>query len=113
MINELYTDTESWTALKSLEVKSARGDMAREWGADTSIGTDGVFLAHSRMLAERETRIYEKMDVDTVKRIYCDVNALTIKHRLRDPNGQDWNIISVDNPHNFDEFLQVDIVRIV
>ena len=71
----------------------------------------GVFLAHSRRLSASEINARSKQEIVCTHRLYCTVSGITEKHRLSDPDGHKWDVIAVDNPHDMDEFYQIDLSR--
>ena len=107
--SHLYTI--GWTIQKNTEANTATGIKTNTYSTDTSIGTAGVISMHMRLLSEREQTARGKKEVYSTHRAYCDVYAITEKHRIKDPDGQIYDVVAVDNPHDRDIFMQIDCIR--
>jgi hypothetical protein len=109
MISDLMT--ESWTAQTMTEAVDSGGAITPTFATDTTIGASGVFVAHSRRLSASEINARSKPEIFCTHRLYCTVSGITEKHRLSDPNGDKWNVVAVEDPHNLGEFYQIDLTR--
>lgn len=109
MIDHLLT--ESWTVLKNTESVDSSSTVVDSWSTDTSIGTSGVITAHFRNLSLNEIKQNESNEIVVDSRLYTENSGLTTKHRLKNSSNQIYNIMAVDNPHNLNEFYQVDLLR--
>ena len=108
-IEDLYID--SFTVQANTQTTGTDSVVTHSWATATTIGTSGVITGHIRMLSNRERAARGKMEVQATHRIYTAVDSITEKHRLLHSDGRLFNIVSVDNPHEVDEFLQIDVVR--
>ena len=109
MIDDLYT--ESFTVQKNTEATGLDSIVTPTWSTDTTIGTAGVITGHIRILSERESAARGKMEVQSTHRVYTAVDSITEKHRLVHSDGRKFNVVSVDDPHELGEFMQIDVVR--
>ena len=78
---------------------------------DTSIGTSGVFSAHQREISGNELLKYASLQPDKMSRFYTAESGFTTNHWIKDLNGLYWQVVNVDNPHDLDEFYQIDAAR--
>lgn len=102
--------TESWT-VQTMTETNTNGDIIRTFATDTTVGTAGVILAHSRQLTSNEIAAFSKRGVVTTHRLYTLSSGLTEKHRLSDPSGDKWNVTGINNPHGFGYWYEVDLSR--
>jgi len=102
---------ESWTVLKNTGHVDSGGAVTGTWSTDTDIGTSGVISAHFRNLTICERNAMMKNEVAITARLYTISSGITEKHRLKNSDGEIYQIIAVDNPHNLDEFYQIDLAR--
>lgn len=109
MIEDYYIT--GWTAKKNTEGVDSGGTVTNTLSTDTSIGTDGEFEAHKRQLSGNEVDEYNHLEFDEIVRIYTGITGLTTKHWIEDPDGKLWNVVNPDNPHDQDEFFQIDATR--
>jgi len=103
--------TTGWTAKKNTEAVDSGGAVTDTLSTDTSIGTAGVFSACKRQLSGRELERYAKKEYEEVYRIYTTTSGFTVKHWILDTDSLLWNVVNVNNPHDLDEFYQIDVVR--
>ena len=108
-ITDLFVS--GYTAKKNTEAVDAGGAVTDTLSTDTTIGTAGAFDAHQRQLSGYEAMRYQRPANIRVERFYADTTGLTVKHWISDPNGELWNIININNPHDLDEFYQIDAER--
>jgi hypothetical protein len=52
-----------------------------------------------------------KQQITATHRLYCKVSGITEKHRFVDPNGDRYDVTAVDNPHNLNQWFQMDLLR--
>jgi len=97
-----------YTVYKKTEAVDSGGAENNTWSIDTSIGTSGAFSAQARQLSGDERLQYASLREAVIKRFYTETSGFTIEHAIQDPDGNDWNIINVDNSHDLDEFYQID-----
>lgn len=109
MITDLFES--GWTVKKNTESVDSGGAVTDTWSTDTTIGTSGVISAHIRQLSRDEVISEGRPEVVATHRVYTAVDSITEKHRLVSPDGEVFNVVAVDNPHELDEFLQIDVRR--
>lgn len=108
-ISDLYIT--GWTAKKNTESQDSGGAVTNTLSTDTTIGTSGAFSACKRQLSGDEVKKYDHLEFDEIVRIYTGTSGLTTKHWILDPDGKLWNVQNPDNPHDLDEFYQIDATR--
>lgn len=106
-ISDLFVT--GYTAKKNTEsTGSDFQEVTNTLSTDTDIGTAGVFSACQRQLTGRERDQYGRPSNWRIERFYTEATGLTMKHWILDPNGELWNIVNINNPHDRDEFFQID-----
>ena len=67
---------------------------------------------HLRQLSAHERMANGKVEVYATHRFYCPASTdITAEDRLTDPDSNEYTVLTVENPHNLDKFLQVDLER--
>ena len=76
--------------------------------------TRSTISGRIRLLHQSERKTFEKFTVESTHRFYCtDLTVFleTERQRIVDPDGKIYTVLDFDNPHNMDEFMQVECYR--
>ena len=100
MIDHLYKS--GYTVQSKTETPNAGGVVV-----DSYATAFANVLGHMRTATKSELAIRQKDEVISTHVFYTDVRAITNRMRVVNPDGEVFEIDTVDNPHNLDKFLVV------
>ena len=84
---------------------------ANDHGSTTQTLSDGIsFSGRIRLLNAFESKEYGKERVLSTHRLYCDTsNTISATSEITDKNGFVYDVLFINNPHEMDEFYQVEL----
>ena len=109
MILDLLNET--WVISKNTETSGSSGEYIDNYITDTDIGDSGNIKVHFRNLSLQEIKRFAKKNVIINARIYTNSLGITAQHMATDENGNKFNVVAVNNPHDLGEFYQIDLLN--
>ena len=101
-----------YVAYKTTKTSGSSNESIETLAIDYSIGASSKFPARQRQLSGFEANKFGFEGVEETQRFYTEYDVgLTQANWIKDLCGKLWNIVRVDNPHQLNEFLQIDATR--
>ena len=108
MIENLYVS--GFKSYRLVDAVDSGGAVNEDVDIDTTNWPINLqFSGHIRQLTANEIVLNQKREVNATHRMYCKVLDITAEDRIIDPDSRTFDVKFVDNPHQLDMFLQVDL----
>ena len=96
---------ESGWVIQKATVTNTYGVLTTAWSTRENV------KGRRRELTSHERHDLEKSEVVADAVFYTNVTTVLSGDRLKDPDSDIWDVVSIDNPHDLDKFLVITLKR--